>query len=190
MGTIIFLNGTSSSGKSTLVKGLQEKLEAPYLEMGLDKIIWMLPRRYFNQPLWDEVLGQADRAGEFGHQLVHGMHRAIRSAAEAGLNVLADHVLVEPGWVSDCADLFCDMDAHLIGVRCELAILEQREQDRRDRTLGQARKQFGKVHAHGVYDFEVDTGQFTPQENVRQILDYLAAEPRPSAFKQLLEFAP
>lgn len=185
MGKIIFLNGTSSSGKTTLLQGLQDALEAPYLEMGLDKFIWMLPKRYFDQPLWDEILGQADRAGEFGHQLVQGMHRAIYSAAETGLNILADQVLVEPAWVWDCAARFHDMDAHLIGVRCDLAILEQREQDRRDRTLGQARKQYEKVHAHGVYDFEVDTGLSAPEKCIQQILNYLAADALPSALKQL-----
>jgi chloramphenicol 3-O phosphotransferase len=185
LGKIIFLNGTSSSGKTTLLRGLQDALEAPYLELGLDKFIWMLPKRYFDQPLWDEVLGQANQAGELGHQLVYAMQRAIQSAANAGLNVLADHVLVEPIWASDCAALFCDLDAYLIGVRCDLAILEQREQNRRDRTLGQARKQFDRVHAHGVYDFEVDTGQFTPQENVQQVLDYLRSNPTPYAFKFL-----
>ncbi len=58
--------------------------------------------------------------------------------------------------------LFRDLDAHLIGLRCDLAILEQREQIRRDRTLGQARAQFGLVHAHNVYDFQVDTGRSAP----------------------------
>jgi len=43
-GKIILLNGTSSSGKSTLLRGLQQVLSQPYLEMGLDKFIWMLPK--------------------------------------------------------------------------------------------------------------------------------------------------
>ncbi len=185
MGKIIFLNGASSSGKTTLIRGLQEAFDTPYLELGLDKFIWMLPRRYFNQPLWDKVLGKAIRAGELGHQLVAAMHRAIRSAALAGMNILADHVLVEPTWVGECAMLFHDLDAHLIGLRCDLTILEQREQDRRDRTLGQARAQFDLVHAHNLYDFQVDTGQSTPQETVQQIRAYVDSNPEPTAFKQL-----
>jgi chloramphenicol 3-O phosphotransferase len=86
-GTILFLNGTSSSGKSTLIKHLQQNLQLPYLEMGLDKFIWMLPRRYFEQPLWNEVLGKADSAGALGHQLVHAMHRAILASAKVGTNI-------------------------------------------------------------------------------------------------------
>lgn len=185
MEKIIFLNGTASSGKTTLIKGLQERLEEPFLEMGLDKFIWMLPKRYLNQPLWDQILGKADTAGLLGHQLVYAMHRAIHSTGLAGMNVLADHVLVEPDWVRDCTELFYGLDAYLIGVQCELSVLEQREMDRNDRTLGQARKQYEKVHAHGMYDFVVDTGRFTPEENIQQLIDYLYSNPTPYAFKAL-----
>ncbi len=186
-GKIIILNGTSSSGKTTLIHGLQETLEEPFLEMGLDKLIWMLPRRYFNQPLWDDVLGRADRAGEFGHQLVYGMHRAIRTLAKSGLNILADHVLVEPNWVRDAAKCFAGLDAHLIGVHIDLLILEQRERDRKDRTLGQARKQYTKVHAHGIrYDFEVDSGKQFAKENIMRIQDYINMNQPPRTFLNLL----
>jgi chloramphenicol 3-O phosphotransferase len=153
--------------------------------MGLDKFIWMLPKRYLNQPLWDQILGKADTAGELGHQLVHAMHRAIHCAAVAGMNVLADHVLVDLGWVRDCAEIFHAQQGYLIGVRCELSVLEQREMERRDRTLGQARKQYEKVHAHGMYDYVVDTGRFTPEENIQQLIDYLRSNPTPCAFKAL-----
>jgi chloramphenicol 3-O-phosphotransferase len=155
-GTIIILNSTSSSDKSTLIRMLQNALCQPCLEFGLDKLIWMLPKRYFSPPLWDEVLGKADQAGQYGHQLVHAMHRAIRSLAEYGLNILVDHVLIEPGWVIDCAGQLGDLNAYLIGLKCDLSILEMREKHRKDMTLGQARAQFGKVHEHVSYDFLVD----------------------------------
>jgi chloramphenicol 3-O phosphotransferase len=55
-GTIIFLNGTSSSGKTSLLKAIQNSFEEPLLDVGLDKFIWMLPERYLEQPLWNDVL--------------------------------------------------------------------------------------------------------------------------------------
>ena len=190
-GHIIFLNGASSSGKTSLLHAFQTRLEETYLEFGLDKFIWMLPKRYFYQPLWDDVLGKADMAGEMGHQLVYGMHRAIQTLADCGLNLLVDHVLVEPAWLLDCALRFSDYPAYLIGVYCDLDILEQREQARKDRTLGQARKQFARVHAHGVYDLVVDSGKHTVEENVDQILAYINTQPQPTAFKDLSQqFAP
>jgi len=43
-GKIIFLNGASSSGKSTIARILQERLGEPFLHMQLDAFIDMLPR--------------------------------------------------------------------------------------------------------------------------------------------------
>lgn len=184
-GTIIILNGTSSSGKTSLLHGLQNALAETYLEFGLDKFLWMLPQRYLDQPLWDDVLGRADTAGEVGHQLVLSMHQAIRSMAECGMNLLVDHVLVELPWARDCARLFASYNAYLVGINCDLEILENRERNRKDRTLGQARKQFDKVHAHGVYDLVVDTGIHTVEENIAQVIDFLSSGQPPKALKTL-----
>jgi chloramphenicol 3-O phosphotransferase len=45
-GRIILLNGTSSSGKSSVARALQEVLSEPYLHLGIDTFIAMLPSRY------------------------------------------------------------------------------------------------------------------------------------------------
>jgi chloramphenicol 3-O phosphotransferase len=184
-GKIILINGTSSSGKTSIVRALQDRLAEPYLEAGLDKFIWMLPRRYLDRPLSDDVLGLAVTAGAAGHRLVAGMHRTILALSQAGLNVIADHVLVEPAWVAECARLFSEPPALLVGVRCPLAVLEERERSRKDRTLGQARAQFEAVHAHGLYDVEVDTSVSTPDECAQQIEAWLARGEAPSALRQL-----
>ncbi|HNZ13689.1 MAG TPA: hypothetical protein PKL11_08550, partial [Anaerolineaceae bacterium] len=186
-GTIIFLNGTSSSGKTCLLEALQERLEPPYLNMGIDKFIWMLPERCLERPLWDDVLGLADHAGQSGHRLMTTMHHAIAAAARRGSHILADHVLVEPRWVTECARLFHALPAWLIGVRCELSVLEERERARKNRTLGQARAQYDCVHAHGIYDFEVDTAHFSTAECADQIMAHLQSGARPAAFQQLYE---
>jgi chloramphenicol 3-O phosphotransferase len=170
-GRIIFINGTSSSGKTSIVRALQGLLEEPYLDMGLDKFIFMLPKRYLNRPLWDEVLGKAFEAGPAGRTLISGMHHAIAAAAGAGNNVLADHVLVEKDWADECARLFWDMPAYLIGLRCPLDVLEQREASRQDRTLGQGRAQYEVVHKYAAYDLEVDTSALTPDECAHKIIE-------------------
>jgi chloramphenicol 3-O phosphotransferase len=113
-----------------------------------------------------------------------GMHHAIAALAGAGNHVVADHVLVDRRWVDECARLFCDLPAYLIGVRCPLAVLEQREQQRQDRTLGQARAQYDLVHAHGVYDLEVDTSLAGPEACAQQVIERLRAGP-PQAFRTL-----
>lgn len=169
-GTIIILNGTSSSGKSSIVKELQGLFKEPFLDAGLDRFLWMLPGRYLSQPLWDDVLGLATTAGPTGHRLVRGMHLAIAAMASAGNNVVADHVLIDPVWVDHCAEVLGNLPAWLIGVYCPLEILEQRERERQDRTLGQARAQFDLVHHYcHHYDLVVDTSILTPLECALEI---------------------
>ncbi len=196
MGTILMLNGASSSGKTTLLRLLQDRLAEPYLEAGIDKFIWMLPERYLDVPYWHEIFeyrwyeqdGQRRLeicAGPQGKTLFSGMHQAIAALARSGSNILADHVLIEPEWVAECARLFTGLPAYLIGIRCSLEILEEREARRKDRTLGQARAYHEKVHAHGLYDLEVDTGSDQPETCARQIIDFLEANPVPRAFPAL-----
>ncbi len=124
-GNVTFINGTSSSGKTNIVRALQDKLEEPYLDMGVDRFIFMLPKRHLNRPLWDEVLGKTYRAGAAGRVLFSGMHHAIAAAAHANNNVIADHVSVEKAWVEECARLFAGLPAYLIGIVCPLEVLEE-----------------------------------------------------------------
>jgi len=194
--TIILLNGTSSSGKSSLLRELQRLLPEPYLDAGIDKFIWMLPGRYLNMPLWSEVFSYhypnpADletftiQVGPLGQQLTSGMHHAIAALAAAGNHVIADHVLLDPVWLRECVSLWQSFRVYFFGVRCPLEVVEQRERNRQDRTLGQARAQFDVVHAHACYDGEVDTSLEDVQTCARRILDGMANQPVPQAFMRL-----
>jgi chloramphenicol 3-O phosphotransferase len=113
------------------------------------------------------------------------MHHAIAALARAGNNLLVDHVFLEHDWVFECAALWADIRAYLIGVRCPLAIAEQREQQRRDRAPGQARAQFDRVHAHAVYDLEVDTAAADAASCAAAIKRYLDSRAAPSALQQI-----
>lgn len=193
---LIVLNGTSSSGKTTLLRALQQELPGPCLDAGLDRFLWMLPKIYLDQPLWSEVFRyeygppperqiRSIQPGPLGHRLVSGMHAAILSLLRCGNHVIADHVLLDPIWLAECANLFQNENAYLLAIDCPLDILEARERARRDRTLGQARAQFPVVHAHGIYDLIVPTHPVTPQESARQILDWFDNAPQPTAFRRI-----
>lgn len=189
-GRIVVLNGTSSSGKSTLAKALQAALPEPALAVGIDTFVFALPKRYLDQPLWSEVFRYVRddatspdgpfriETGPLGEELVSGMHRSVAALAAAGLDVIVDHVLLEAAWLDECRRLWTDFDWWLVGVHCPLALVEERERDRRDRTLGQAAAQFAVVHAHGArYDVEVDTSELSPESAAARIVAALS-EPR------------
>ena len=184
-GRVIVLNGTSSSGKSTLAAALQAALPDPWLVIGIDTVVFALPKRYLHQPGWSEVFryvrpdGRSDgpfriETGPLGETLVAGMHRAVAALAGTGLSVIVDHVILERAWLDDLRQRFEDLDWRLVAVRCPLAIVEQRERDRRDRTIGQAAAQFAVVHGHGAtYDIEVDTSVLTADEAAARIVTAL-----------------
>jgi chloramphenicol 3-O phosphotransferase len=108
-----------------------------------------------------------------------GMHQAIATLLRAGNNVVAKHVLVERPWLEECARLFADLPAVFVGVRCALDVVEQREAARQDRA------RFPLVHAHGVYDLQVDTSQASAEACALQIVRWLEEGRAPEAFRRL-----
>lgn len=180
-GRVIVLNGTSSAGKSTLLRALQARLDGPWLGVGIDTVVFALPKRYLDPPGWSEVFryvpaepgSQAPfriETGELGHRLVEGMHRMVAALADAGLSVIVDHVLLEPGWLPDLASRLAGHDVLFVGVRCPLDVVVAREAARKDRTIGQAAAQFERVHVAGGYDVEVDTARSTADDAAAAIV--------------------
>ena len=167
-GRVIVLNGTSSAGKSTLMRALQARLDEPWLGVGIDTVVFALPTAYRNPPGWAEVFRYVPpdpgsdapfriETGELGHRLVEGMHRMVAALADAGLSVIVDHVLLEPEWLPDLTGRLAEHEVLFVGVRCPLDVVVAREAARQDRTIGQAAAQFDRVHVAGGYDLEVDT---------------------------------
>jgi chloramphenicol 3-O phosphotransferase len=103
------------------------------------------------------------------------MHATAAALAEAGLNVIVDHVLLERAWLDECARLWARFPVLFVGVRCPLQVVLRRELERKDRTFGQAEAQFAVVHRWGNYDVEVDTSLLTPDDAVAQIESALEA---------------
>jgi chloramphenicol 3-O phosphotransferase len=176
-GLIIFLNGTSSSGKSSIADELMGMLAEPYYRMAVDVFWAMRNGAELTEENFMDVL-RRNRAG---------FHRAVAGMAAAGNNVVVDHLFSEPWRLADCLELFPPQDVVLVGVHCPLPELERRERERGDRQPGIAAKQFPLVHAHGVYDIEVDTSTMSPHDCARRIADFLPHRPTPTAFEKLRE---
>lgn len=188
---IVVLNGTSSSGKSTLAKALQRALPDPYLHLGIDTVVFALPGRWLNPPLWHEVFTYrgADpeleiTAGPLGDRLVTALHRMVASVAAEGWGVLVDHVLLDRGWVADAGTAFRPHPVLSVGVRCPLDVVVRRERDRRDRTIGQARAQFDVVHRYARYDVQVDTSTADPETCAAVVVDAMARHDGTSALTE------
>ncbi|MFD9429283.1 chloramphenicol phosphotransferase CPT family protein [Streptomyces sp. NPDC060002] len=174
-GRIIFLNGTSSSGKSSIAKALLTVLDDTYFHMPVDAFHAMRSRRDIAPDELPAVL----------RRTWMGFHRAVAGMAAGGNNIVVDHVLSEPWRLLDCIALFAPEDVVLVGVHCPLPELERRERERGDRPPGLAARQITQVHAHGLYDIECDTNTGSPADCALQIKDFIPHRPAPTAFERL-----
>lgn len=159
--TVIVLNGTSSSGKTSIALELQSKLEQVYCIYSRDLFQSMFPEH-----IWlDKALLR-----EIGPKMFRGFHRSIATFAKAGNRVIVDHVMNRPEWVYECAEALSGIKAILIGIQCPIDVAEKREQERGDREIGLVRSQIDIVHAHRVYDLEVDTSLLSATECADRII--------------------
>ena len=168
-GKVILISGASSSGKSTLAKGLQQALAEPFLHMQLDSYIEMLPRT-------DDW--------EMFQRMVRGLNRSIAVMAEEGNNLIADHVLIDNAWLQQLLALLRARYVLFVGLHCPLAELERREQARDARRQGFARQQFENIHKGKQYDLELDTSISSPEECVARVLEFYKQQ-QPAAFQQM-----
>ncbi|MFD7641476.1 chloramphenicol phosphotransferase CPT family protein [Kitasatospora sp. NPDC059795] len=180
VGRIIFLNGTSSSGKSSVAYELLDVLDDEvWFHLGVDRFNAMRTKRAMEQAQFDEALKRTRM----------GFHRSIAAMAEVGNNVVVDHVLSEPWRLADCLDVLSPYRVLFVGVRCGLDELIRRETARGNRPSGLAAVQYDLVHRHGDYDLECDSGAYSPRECAEQIRAFLPNQPESTAFGRLREGA-
>jgi chloramphenicol 3-O phosphotransferase len=188
--TIIFLNGCTSSGKSSLAKALQETLSGLWLVSGIDAAIGMAPLRLHHHP--DGFFFDTDEEGLVrlnfgveGQALLAAHRRAAAALAQRGVNLILDEVLATPDMRPLWLEALKDQEVWFVGVHCDLDELERREIARGDRRVGQARGQFGKVHQGMVYDINVDTTNTPTRGAVQQIANSLANHATPIALSAM-----
>ena len=166
-GRILFLNGASSSGKSSIAKALQKMIKEPCIHFCIDDYLGM-----FQDELWQN----RDIVEQEWTYIIGGFHAAAAAIARAGNLVIVDDVLEEnPPWVENLLELFDGLEVVFIGVHCPLEELERRERERKDRKEGMARLQFEQVHAQAVYDIEVDTSVLSPVECASVIMERMGS---------------
>lgn len=197
-GTIILLNGTTSSGKSAIARAFQRSSEDPWLRIGIDAFWSAIDERWMELGprategfSWVDVRdADATRSemrivsGPVGDRLAAGMRAAVGALAREGNNVVVDDVLIESKWLDHWSSVVAGLDTLLVGVHCDLDTLERRERERGDRILGEARGQLHVVHRDVVYDLAVDTSTSTPEGCASVIAHALRSAPRPRALER------
>ncbi len=149
-GVVIVLNGTSSSGKTTLAKELQKQFDDVYLhctsDMFWDMTPYGIPANSVNFP-----------------NLKKAMAQSIRALASTGHNVIVDTVYLGGKSHQQMQETLRGITLFTVKVECDLAELKRREQARGDRRPGLAESQFHTVHNGIAYDLCVNTTNVSAQ---------------------------
>lgn len=186
-GTVIFLNGTSSAGKTSISNELMQTLNEDFIYLSVDNAIAgvndMLMNMFGKQITRDEIR-TIEQEEMIENPVISLFHHYIMAFSRIGKNVIVDHVLIDRSWLEECIKLLHNTQTFYIGVHCPLEELERRERERGDRPIGLAKAQFEMVHKHSRYDFEVNTNNNSITECADMIKEFIVTN-QPNALKEL-----
>ncbi len=170
---VILLNGSSSSGKTSVARALQDALEEPWLTLGVDFLIQAMPLKLDGsaEGLLIHPGGRID-VGPTWLALEAAWRRGVGALARSGLKLILDEVIFDGAkGQSDWNEALAGLKVFWVAVRCDPELLTAREAARGDRVVGMAAKQAAFVHDQIAYDVEVDTGRLSPSEAAALILE-------------------
>jgi chloramphenicol 3-O phosphotransferase len=198
MPQIVFLNGASSAGKTSIAKALQDLTDEPFMLLGLDTCFAMVPPRWVGGPEGPmRHLGFAyehlpkDNGhpmlkityGEAGSRMLTGFHRAATELVRAGNSIIIDEMLLDCRVRDDWLEVLTPWRPMLVGIYCADGELTRREIERGNRP-GLARWSARNAHNGMRYDLTIDTTHTNPDAaaaHISEALDSIdGAESRPA----------
>ena len=159
-GKVLILNGTSSSGKSSLAKLIQSLADKPYLLLSLDAF-------------WDMTPAHIPAGSKHFPNMKLAIAKAVKGLCDTGHYVIVDTIFCGNKSQRELLGEMASKELCFIKVSCPLAELNRREAARGDRKVGLAESQISSVHAGVSYDFEIDTSLENIQERVEELLGTL-----------------
>ncbi|AIQ67775.1 chloramphenicol phosphotransferase CPT family protein [Paenibacillus graminis] len=186
-GLIVFLNGTSSSGKTSISTELINQKEIPFYHLSIDEFFNNY-NDFVNNKFPDEPPRGIDHqvvSQIIDHSILSVYHSTIKLLSELGFNVIVDTIIANDKYFNDFYDVLIDHPILFVGVLCSKEELTRREQSRGDRAIGLAHSQFDYIYSYDEYDLEVNTEELSPVECTDKILSYIKSDLDYSAFKKL-----
>lgn len=165
-GRILFLNGVTSSGKTSIVEALQERDEPFFYVVANDLFQEMVGERFLRKNYW-----------KYLSEVIFLMYHTAKLYSDMGKNVLIDGILVEreelkPHYGQLLA-ILKENPLDIVEVYCPLEICRQRNIARGDRYESQSEEQQALMAKDIAYSLRVDTSQHSPERCAQMILDSL-----------------
>jgi chloramphenicol 3-O phosphotransferase len=184
---IIYLNGPSSAGKTTIATALQERLADPYLRVSLDALIEAMPAKVNDWTGNDPAPGYSFQtvvdgsghlvrrvvAGPYGRRVAPAFRPMAVALAQSGLDLIIDDIAFGEEQVRLWRDSLRGFPTFWVGITASVETLVARERARGDRASGSARDQHARVHVGVEYDLLLDTTALTIAEAVEHIIAHI-----------------
>lgn len=171
-GRIIYLNGVTSAGKTSIVEALQDREDVFFYVVANDLFQEMVGERWLRRDYWKELA-----------RVVLLMYRTAKLLSDEGHNVLIDGILVErpqfDGHLRRMLDILRDNPLDVIEVSCPLDVCRARNLARGDRYETQSDEQAALMAADIPYTLRVETNLHTPEECAEQIVSALFGKETP-----------
>ncbi len=162
-GRIIFLNGVTSSGKTSIVEALQARRDVFFYVVANDLFQEMIGEDYLKEDYW-KYLGE----------VIIMMYHTAKLYSDMGKNVLIDGVLVEREGVAPHYERMLGIlggnPLDIVEVYCPPEICRQRNIARGDRYEDQSDEQAALMAKDIRYSMRVDTSKLTPEACAEAIL--------------------
>jgi len=178
MARIVVLNGTSSAGKSSLARKLQEIAPDPWLHIPLDKFISMLAHGREHDPEWFVVRRSTDEDGHpltsitngpRGAALLGEMRAFVAGVADRGMDIIVDDVCTAPD-VLDYRERLSHHSLTVTKVEADIDTIARREMERGNREPGLARYQAQTLHEGIEYDLVIENPDGKLDATARKLL--------------------
>ena len=165
-GRIIFLNGVTSAGKTTIVDALQERRDVFFYVLANDLFQEMVGEQYLQENYW-----------KYLSEVIIMMYHTAKLYSDMGKNVLIDGILVEREEIKPhyqrLMEIMKDNTLDIVEVWCPLEVCRKRNIERGDRYESQSDEQAALMSKDIRYSLRVDTSIHTAEECAEQIITAL-----------------
>ena len=162
-GKIIFLNGVTSSGKTSIVDALQSRRDVFFYVVANDLFQEMVGEQYLEEDYW-----------KYLSEVIIMMYHTAKLYSDMGKNVLIDGILVERDEIKPhyqkLKEILKDSPLDIVEVYCPSELCRQRNIERGDRYESQSDEQAELMSKDIAYSLRVDTSKLTAEECAEEII--------------------